>query len=92
MAGIHWGVVQQTQGDIRQSIRKILAELFPDHDLSQLADGDSLASSLDLDSMAMIDVALEVERRFGVHVPDEDLERLTSIDAIAGYLSALDRG
>ena len=52
--------------------------------------GGDLVEALDLDSMAMIDVALEVERRLGVHVPDEDLERLTSIDAIAEYLSGLD--
>jgi acyl carrier protein len=80
--------VEQTQSDIKMRIREILTELFPDHDITQLGDGASLAETLDIDSMAVIDVALEVERRFGVHVPDEDLERLTSIDAIAGYLDA----
>lgn len=82
--------MEQTQSDIRRTLRQILADLFPDHDIDRLGDGDSLAESLDLDSMAMIDVALEVERRLDVHVPDEDLERLTSIDAIAEYLSVLD--
>ena len=82
----------QTPSEIRQSLRQILTELFPDHDISQLGDGDALADSLDLDSMAMIDVALEVERRLGIHVPDEDLERLTSIDAISEYLSELHDG
>ena len=78
------------QSEIKQRLRQILTELFPDHDITQLGDADQLAESLDLDSMAMIDFALEVERRLGVHVPDEDLERLTSIDAAAGYLHALD--
>ena len=82
--------MEKTQSDIKQSVRQILTELFPDHDITQLGDGDPLADSLDLDSMAMIDVALEVERRLGVHIPDEDLERLTSIDAIAEYLLGLD--
>jgi acyl carrier protein len=81
--------VAQTQSEIKEGIREILTELFPDHDIERLADDDPLADSLDIDSMAMIDIALEVERRLGVHIPDEDLGRLTSIDAAAAYLSPL---
>jgi acyl carrier protein len=91
MRFVKGGAVPQTQSEIRATIREILTELFPDHDITRVGDGDSLEDSLDIDSMAVIDVALEVERRLGVHVPDEGLEHLTSIDAITTYLTGLDK-
>jgi acyl carrier protein len=80
--------VKPAQSDIEAAIRQILKELFPDHDVGQLKGDDDLVTALDLDSMAMIDLALEFERRFRVRIPNEDLERLTSIDAVTEYLVA----
>jgi acyl carrier protein len=80
--------VAQAPPEVEATVRQILAELFPDRDTRRLTADDDLASSLGIDSMAMIDVALEVERRTGLHVPDEDLARLTSIGAVVGYVAA----
>ena len=77
-----------TPTEARTLVRAVLAELFPDRDLSALGDRDDLASSLDIDSMALIDIALELERRTGLHVPDEDLPTLTSVQAAVDYLAA----
>jgi acyl carrier protein len=66
----------------------MLAELFPDRDVEAVAADDDLASALDLDSLAMIDFALEIERRVGLHIPDEDLEGLTTIGASVAYVTA----
>jgi acyl carrier protein len=82
--------VKQTRSDIEAAIRQILKELFPDHDIGELKGDDDLVAALDLDSMAMIDLALEVERRLRVRIPNEDLERLTTIDAVTEYLVAQD--
>ena len=74
-------------GDIEASVRRILTELFPDRDVAALADDDDLATALSLDSMALIDVALQVERELGLHIPDEDLGKLTSVRAAADYVA-----
>ena len=74
-------------GDIEASVRRILTELFPDRDVAALADDDDLATALSLDSMALIDVALQVERELGLHIPDEDLGKLTSVRAAAHYVA-----
>jgi acyl carrier protein len=66
----------------------MLAELFPDRNVEAVAADDDLASALDLDSLAMIDFALEIERRVGLHIPDEDLEGLTTIGASVAYVTA----
>jgi acyl carrier protein len=76
------------QVELEASIRAMLARLFPDHDVAGLASDADLSDALDLDSMAVIDVALEIERLFGVRIPDEDLPGLTSIGAITNYVAA----
>jgi acyl carrier protein len=80
--------VGRTRAEIEATVRQILTELFPDGDVSTLTGSDDLKEALDLDSMAVIDVALEVERRLEIHIPDEDLDRLTSIDAAVDYLTS----
>jgi acyl carrier protein len=72
-------------------VRSILRELFPDDDVDALSGDADMAEALDLDSMALIDLVLELERRTGVEVPDEDLPRLTSIDAVVAYVDAKTR-
>ena len=70
-------------GEIEAAVRRILAGLFPDRNVAAISDDDDLATALALDSMAMIDVALQVEREMGLHIPDEDLGKLTSVRAAA---------
>ena len=77
-----------TRTEVEATVRAILTDLFPDHDIAAVGDDDDLVEALDLDSMAQIDVVLEIERRTGFHVPDTDLLELTSIRATADYLSA----
>ena len=80
-------LVTTTPRDAEATIRSILTDLFPDRDVSAVPGDAELADALDIDSMAQIDLVLELERRTGVHVPDEDVERLTSIDVAAAYLA-----
>lgn len=77
-----------TKSDLTDTVRQVLVKLFPDHDVSQVSDDADLKDALDIDSLALIDVVLEIERRTGVHVPDEDLGQLTSIDSAVNYVSA----
>jgi len=74
--------------ELEETLRAILADLFPDHDIAALRDDDDLVEALDLDSMAQIDIVLGIERRLGCHVPDEDIEKLTSLRVAADYLEA----
>jgi acyl carrier protein len=80
--------VETRTDDLRARVREVLAEVFPDKNVDVIGDDDGLASVFDLDSLAAVDLALEIERRTGCYVPDEDLAKLTSIAATAEYLAA----
>ena len=77
-----------TRTELEAAFRGILADLFPDHDVAALEDDDDLVEALDLDSMAQIDVVLEIERRLGLHIPDEELTQLTTVRASVDYLES----
>jgi acyl carrier protein len=79
--------VATSQTDAEATIRSILTDLFPDAEVSDVSSDAPLTDALDIDSMAQIDVVLEIERRTGIHVPDEDIEGLTTIGVAAEYLA-----
>lgn len=43
---------------------------------------------LDLDSLTMVDIAVQVEEKFGVRIPDDDLSELKTISDAVDYISA----
>mgnify|MGYP000247332477 CR=1 FL=1 len=47
---------------------------------------ESIAIVFDFDSLDMIEVFIEIQDRFGVDIPDEDLNELYSINDIAAYI------
>ena len=75
-----------TESELRQGLREILAKMCPDEDLSALRDDQPLRDQLGLDSMDLLDVVLEVRTRFHIHVPEEDFERLDTVDNAVQYL------
>jgi acyl carrier protein len=77
-----------TRTELGEMVRDILAELFPDDDVSEIGERDDLTVKLPFDSMAEIDVVLEIERRTNIHVPDEEIPNLTSIGAAVDYLES----
>ena len=77
-----------SRDEIERVLRDALAVLFPRYDVAGLSLDADLVEALDLDSMAVIDFALEVERRLDLHIPDEDLMKLTSLGQAIDYITA----
>lgn len=80
--------MQQPADELRKQVREVLVEVFPDEEVGSIGDDDPLADALNLDSLAAVDLALEIERRTGLYIPDEDLPKLSSIGVTAEYLAA----
>lgn len=57
-------------------------------DLSKIDASASLTKS-GIDSLEMMNVFLGIEERFGIRIPDDDADRLDSVDAIVDYLQKL---
>ena len=78
-----------TPAEIRVEILDILSEIAPDEDLSDLKDEQSFRDQIELDSMDFLDIVMELRKRYGVLVPEEDYGQLASLESCARYLEPL---
>jgi acyl carrier protein len=42
-----------------------------------------------VDSLELINIILEVEEKFGIKIPDEDIDTLNTVDNIVSYLQKI---
>ncbi|MCI0386315.1 acyl carrier protein [Streptomyces sp. CNQ085] len=74
-----------SRDDILITLREILDEVaeIPGEQVTLDA---SFAGDLELDSLAVVSVFVLVQRRFGIEVPNEDADRLTTVREAVDYL------
>lgn len=73
--------------EIPAVIIDIINDIAPDEDTSELKPDVRLRDQLDLDSMDFLDIVMELRKRYGVEVPEEDYPRLASLDSCVEYLA-----
>ena len=75
-----------TENDVQQLILDIIHEIAPDEDLSDVKPDVRLRDQLDLDSMDFLDIVMELRKRHGIEVPEEDYMELSTLDGCVTYL------
>ncbi len=75
-----------TKQEIRQAVLDIIADLAPDEDLSTLKDDVRIRDQVSLDSMDFLDIIMELRKRYGVQVPEEDYMKLSTMQGCMDYL------
>ena len=75
-----------TENDVRQLILDIIHEIAPDEDLSDVQPDVRLRDQLDLDSMDFLDIVMELRKRHGIEVPEDDYMELSTLDGCVNYL------
>ena len=78
-----------TTAEIRETIIGILSDIAPDEDFDSLKDEVSFRDQLGMDSMDMLDVVLELRRKFKLQLPESDYPRLDSMNSTLEYLEPL---
>ncbi|MGI5831863.1 MAG: acyl carrier protein [Thermoguttaceae bacterium] len=78
-----------TKSEIRTAIIDILSDIAPDEDYDQLKDDVSFREQLSMDSMDMLDIVLELRKRFKIQIPEEDYPNLVSMQTTLDYLEPL---
>jgi acyl carrier protein len=73
-------------GDIREKIVALIAEVNPAITVAPQDDGASLMD-LGLDSLDHATVLLQVEEAFGIKIPDEETEKLISVQSLVSYVT-----
>lgn len=71
--------------DIRAKVVEILVDMLG-IEASEITDEASLIRDLGIDSLDYAELVMEFEQNFGVKIPDEDAEKLSSVGAIVNYI------
>jgi len=75
-----------TTEEIVLAVKEIITVIAPDEELDGLTLTDPLREQIELDSMDFLDIVMELRKRYGVHVPEEDYKELATLQGCADYL------
>ena len=76
-----------TNEEIRQAVIDILSDISPDEDLDHLDDNAPFRDQLSLDSMDVMDIILELRKRYRINIPEEDYGKLDTMANTVAYLA-----
>ena len=74
-----------TRDEIRTGMAEILEEIA-DVQPDDVAEGKSFQDDLDVDSLSMVEVVVAAEERFGVKIPDDDVQNLRTVGDAVSYI------
>ena len=72
--------------EIILAVKDIIATIAPDEDLSGLDPEERLRDQIELDSMDFLDIVMELRKRYGVQVPEEEYQELATLQGCVDYL------
>jgi acyl carrier protein len=81
-----------TKEQIRATILKIIAQIVPDEDLSNLKGDIPIREQIKPHSMDFLYVIVELRKRYGVEVPADDYPQLAISDSSIAYLEPRTQG
>ena len=70
-----------------QKIAALLNEKL-DIDTADVTLEASFKDDLEIDSLDLFDLVMSIEEEFGLEIPSEELEKLTTVGAMVDYLKA----
>ena len=73
------------QDDIKAAFAGVLKEVARVNQ-AEITGNKRLREDLGIDSLSLIDVAVATEDRFGIRIPDDDLESFQTVSDVVGYV------
>ena len=76
-------------GSGKKDKRSIVLDVVEDAtgiEREELEGSKRLGDDLNIDSLSLMDIAVRLEEEFGVEVPDEDINRVKTIDELVGLV------
>ncbi len=73
-----------------EEILGVLAEIVNEVagvETNEITPDKSFVDDLDIDSLSMVEIAVQVEDRFGVKVPDDELANLKTVGDAVDYVA-----
>jgi acyl carrier protein len=75
-----------TKKEIKSVLMEIVAEIIPDEDLTNLKGDIPIREQVEMDSMDFLDIIMELRKRYGIEVPEDDYMQLATLDSSVAYL------
>ena len=76
-----------TREEVLERVKSALGEQLG-VDESEISDDASFQDDLDADSLDLVELIMELEDQFGVKIPDEDAQKLTTVGQAVDYVVA----
>jgi len=71
--------------EIRAKVVEIVKDKLGIED-DKITDDAKYVEDLGADSLSLVDVAMALEDEFGMKIPDEDIEKITTVGATVEYI------
>ncbi|MDT4939271.1 MAG: acyl carrier protein [Pseudonocardiales bacterium] len=72
--------------EIRAGLASILNEVA-DVNPDDVSDDKSFTDDLDVDSLSMVEVAMAAEEKFGVKIPDDEVQNLKTVGDAVSFIA-----
>jgi len=82
-------MAQMTQDEVFAKVRKVVAEVFKVEE-SQISLETKFMDDLKAESLDIITLLMEFEEAFDKRIPDEDAEKLVSVQDAVNYVMSLE--
>lgn len=73
--------------DIAARVKKIVVEQLG-VDADKVTDNASFVDDLGADSLDTVELVMALEEEFGIEIPDEDAEKISSVDQAIEYVTS----
>jgi acyl carrier protein len=75
-----------TEQEILEGLGEIVEEIagVP---AAEVTPGKSFVDDLDIDSLAMVEIAVAAQDKFGVEIPDDQLKDLATVQYVVNFVS-----
>ena len=74
-----------SMADVAQKVKQIIAEQLGVK-IEEVTDTASFVDDLGADSLDTVELVMALEEEFGIEIPDEDAEKMTSVGEAVRYI------
>jgi len=77
-----------TKDQIRETVLRVLGQIAPEADLSQMKSDLRIRDQLDIDSMDLLNWVIGLHKELNVDIPEADYPKLATLGGCIDYLAA----
>ncbi|MBN2331881.1 MAG: acyl carrier protein [Deltaproteobacteria bacterium] len=71
---------------IEQKVKEIIAEQLGIKDIAEISNEASFIDDLGADSLDTVELVMAFEEEYGVEIPDEDAEKIRTVQSAIDYI------